>query len=446
MKLLRTEDIIEFYGRQLDIPGMIVAVANGKETKICPYGYADRKRKIEIKEDTLFEIASLSKAFTALVIFLLEQKQMISLNDNITKYLEGLKLCLKSTKEDLTGKIKIRDLLYHTSGLEKEDIYIGLFSKKVKKSDLILKLNRHFLIERPGIKYEYNSINYVLLAMIVECVTKKDFAEILETKIFKDLGFENTYADRKKAVATGKMSCGYKIKFRRNRYCKCTDHRAEIASGYIISNIHDMIRWAMIQEELVDDIPEEYKQAIKRSHIEDSDKEDHMNFYYAGGWHIHMRESRIMHMGNNPAFSAYIEIRPRNNSFIIVLMNMNTLFTMQIGDDIRRNRIKDTLMNSFKGMNDVVDKVNTLICLINALLLAFICVTIVPSFSIFWFLIYTCIGAVLLGQYVYINIIRKIKIKLALEWVAGSLSWSYISYIFVGVIRLYISLHGLQFQ
>lgn len=417
---------------------MIVAVVNKEGMKIYPYGYADQKRKIEIEEDTLFEIASLSKAFTALVVFLLEEKQMISLDDSIIRYLNGLKLYLKNSGEDLTGKIQIRDLLYHTSGLEKEDIYIGNFSKRVKKTDLILKLNKHFLIERPGVKYEYSSINYVLLAMIVESITKIDFTEIL-AKTFKDMGLKNTYADRKKAVSTGKMSCGYKIKFRRNRCHKCIDHKAEIASGYIISNIQDMIRWAMIQQGLVNDIPEEYKEAIKKSHIGDSGKENHMNFYYAGGWHVHMRESRIMHMGNNPAFSSYIEIRPKSNSFVIVLINTNTLFTMKIADDIRRNRIKLNEMNNFKGVNESIDIFNTLICLINVLLF-FLEVTIVPVFTIFWFTIYICVGVGLLVQYAYINIIRKINLKLALEWAAGSLKWSYISYFFVGALKFYIFL------
>lgn len=442
MNYLRTEDIIEYYGRKLDIPGMIVAVANEKETKICPYGYANRKRKMEVKEDTLFEIASLSKAFTALVIFLLEYKQMISLNDSILKYLEGLKLCLKSSKEDLTENIKIRDLLYHTSGLAEDDIYIGTFSNIVKKSDLIPMLNRHFLIERPGVKYEYTSINYVILALIVESVTKRDFAEILETMVFDALGLKNTYADREKAVATGKMSCGYKIKFCRNRFCKSVEHRTEIASGYIISNIQDMVRWVMIQQGLVDDIPEEYKQAIEKSHISDSDKKDHMNFYYAGGWHVHMRESRIMHTGNNPTFSSCIEIRPKNRSFIIILVNMNTMFTMQIADDIRRNRIKESAMNVFMGINDVVDKVNSLICVVNALLLIFAIVTSGHLFSILWFLIYICIGGGLLAQYIYIKTIKKVNIKLALEWIAGSFGWSYISYLIVGTIKLCIYVYG----
>ena len=213
---MAVEEIINSYCKKYDIPGMIVGIDNEKGCDYYAYGYSERKRKIKVGSETLFEIASLSKAFTALAILLLEGRGLLSLDDRISNYFKGIKLCLDQTKEDLTDKIFIRDLIYHTSGLGKETIAITALSNKMNWEDCVAKLNTYSLHSYPGEKYEYVSINYVLLAYIIECVTHDSFTNVLK-KLFAELGLNNTYADRKEALATGRMSYGYKLMFYKNR-------------------------------------------------------------------------------------------------------------------------------------------------------------------------------------------------------------------------------------
>ena len=157
--------------------GMAILVLHkGRRILDRSYGLADISRKRTISGNTKFWVASMSKQFTALAIALLIDQKKLSLNDDIRKWLPELPW--------LGDTIRIKNLVYHTSGLrdgftltamsfKREDEYTNANVLKY----LSRQLGRNF---KPGEKFEYNNSGYVLLALIVERVTKIPFPEYMQ--------------------------------------------------------------------------------------------------------------------------------------------------------------------------------------------------------------------------------------------------------------------------
>ncbi len=156
------------------------------------YGEADRITKTPNTTDTKFGIGSVTKQFTAMLIMQLVEENAIKLQDTIGKYLPYL-------PKDKANHITIHQLLSHTSGLSH---YFGLpaigmslkdfgntsYSPKAL-AELIGKTN---LVSKPGTAYYYSSFGYDLLGAILEDVSGKSFADLLDEKIVNPLGLKHT--------------------------------------------------------------------------------------------------------------------------------------------------------------------------------------------------------------------------------------------------------------
>ena len=171
-------------------PGCAVGVKqNGAFVYTGGYGYADLEKKTPITIDTPFDIASVSKQFTAMSVMLLEQRGLISLDDSIRKYVPEL--------AEYTDKIKLRHMIHHMSGLTN---YTGLLPfagigvyDPADGQTVIDLLNR---IEAPngppGKYFDYNNTAFFLLTEVVARVTGGSFDDFAKKNIFEPLGMHNT--------------------------------------------------------------------------------------------------------------------------------------------------------------------------------------------------------------------------------------------------------------
>ena len=128
------------------------------------FGYANEETNEKLNENSVFELASCSKQFTAMAVMILEEKGKLNLNDDITKYLPTLLV--------YTG-VTIRNLLNHTGGLpDYMEIMDSLFdkSKIATNQDIISIFSKHKpkILFEPNTKYEYSNTGYALLASIIE--------------------------------------------------------------------------------------------------------------------------------------------------------------------------------------------------------------------------------------------------------------------------------------
>jgi CubicO group peptidase (beta-lactamase class C family) len=165
-------------------------------------GFADRAKQIPVTEQTRFELASVSKHFTAKAVMSLP----IDLDSFMGHYVP-----------ELTQPVTIHQLLWHTSGLP--DYTDGMTWKDgLETSDVIQWLPRQRLISKPGNSYAYMNSNYVILATIVERVTQMSFAEFMRAKFFGPLGMATTQVFQPDIAARGYAQDGSLLEYP-NRIC-----------------------------------------------------------------------------------------------------------------------------------------------------------------------------------------------------------------------------------
>jgi len=175
-----------------DTPGMAVAIIkDGKVIYKRTYGLANLESKTPITDSTAFNIASVSKQFTAFIALLAEQEGKLSLDDDIRVYLPEL--------SHLPYKITIRQLANHTHGLPNfsEIKKLQGFGDEFKVTNTeavhtLLQIKR--VNFPPGEQYQYNNTGFTLLAEILRRVYKKDFSQIAKEYVFKPLHMNNTLA------------------------------------------------------------------------------------------------------------------------------------------------------------------------------------------------------------------------------------------------------------
>ncbi|UCC74151.1 MAG: beta-lactamase family protein [Gemmatimonadota bacterium] len=172
-------------------PGAAVAIThNGHVVYRQGYGLANLEHGIPIAFDTPFELASVSKQFTALAVFLLESEGRLSLDDPLQKSMPEV--------PDYGSAIKIRHLIYHTSGLPEYLTmarFAGFEGSDVIAFDDLIAMLQHWegLYFTPGSRWRYSNTNYALLAEIVARVTGETFPEWMEENVFGPLQMHGTF-------------------------------------------------------------------------------------------------------------------------------------------------------------------------------------------------------------------------------------------------------------
>jgi CubicO group peptidase (beta-lactamase class C family) len=154
------------------------------------YGLANLEYDIPITPSTIFHIASMSKQFTGLAVAMLASAGQLSLDDDIRKHLPEV--------PDFGATISIRHLVYHTSGL-RSDLML-LIPAGWRLEDVITNADVMELVKmqralnfRPGEKFSYGGVGYLLLAILVERVSGQSFAEFCQDQIFEPLGMVHTH-------------------------------------------------------------------------------------------------------------------------------------------------------------------------------------------------------------------------------------------------------------
>jgi CubicO group peptidase (beta-lactamase class C family) len=223
-----------------DSPGCAVAVI--KEGKIIyqhGYGSANLEYGTPITPSTVFNIASVSKQFTAMSVLLLVEQGKLSLDDDIRKYV--------SEVPDFGRAITIRHLIHHSSGLRNfEDLLViaGSRTEDVVTREHMLGMVSHQkeLNFSPGDEYLYCNTGYHLLAEMVARVSGQSFAEFADANIFKPLGMTHTHFhdDHEKIV----KNRAYSYEREGDKSFKNAFSNTEVVGGGgMYSTVEDLAKW-----------------------------------------------------------------------------------------------------------------------------------------------------------------------------------------------------------
>jgi CubicO group peptidase (beta-lactamase class C family) len=209
--------------------GAALVVKNNKIVLQKSYGYANDEKKIPNTAKTLFNVASIGKQFTAVTVLKLDEQGLLNTKDYISKYTGKF----DSMKDSAT----VEHLLMHNSGLFVEGIELD-YSSREKYIESI----RNTPIEsKPGEKYRYSNAGYVLLAAIVEIVTKQPFEDVLYQMIFQPAGMNYTGYPWEQRIQKDLLATGY------NKQGVAQPVQQNIwgtrGPGHNVTNTEDMLKW-----------------------------------------------------------------------------------------------------------------------------------------------------------------------------------------------------------
>lgn len=189
-------DIDKIMPRERDFSGTVLVARKGKTIYQRSSGLADRSFDVRIKNGTRFRIASVTKAFTAVLVLRLVEEGRLNLDTPIQTYLPHF-------AGEGGDRITIRQLLNHTSGLPNPDAGIksypwaraqGLdhYQRAFSSEALVARWVRGPLRDEPGKSYEYNNADYVVLGRIIEETLKKPFETVLRERLLVPLGLRDS--------------------------------------------------------------------------------------------------------------------------------------------------------------------------------------------------------------------------------------------------------------
>ncbi len=332
--ILRAEELIIDKMSEGKVPGLSVAIVkDGEEIYKAGFGYANLETGEKVTSDTLFQLASNSKAFTALGVFQLQKDGLINLNDPISKYISWLKLIYNGKETDVT----VAEFLHHSSGISSNTIYrIPELNKE--DDNAIEKTVRTIagidLVSMPGTKYQYATINYDVLGLLIEKVSGMKYEDYIQKYVLDPAGLSNTHMYRSKANSA-QLASGYKFGFLLPKYYNAPWYEGNKPAGYIISSANDMATWLKIQVDMSSSSSLDSK-LIEQSQSPNLSVDTFgEGMAYAAGWIVYNNAgTEIFHSGSNPNFSSFIIFRPEEKTGVAVLCNANTTYAMNIAHAI----------------------------------------------------------------------------------------------------------------
>ncbi len=323
---LKVSNTLNELAKKDKFSGVVLIAENGKVKFEQAYGNLDNEKQIPNKTNTIFELASVSKQFTAMTIMMLQEKGLLNYDDLVEQYIH---IPYKG--------ITIRQLLTHTSGLPDYQNIMDQHwdkSKVANNKDIIEYLNKYAppASFEPGTKYEYSNTGFVILASITEKVSGRDFIEFCNQEIFSKLKMNRTAIRtlEQKAV-TPNFALGYMYVTERNKYVRADSFPSSNYTiwlgnrkgpGRISANVQDLLKWdqALYGQSLISNktLQEAYTpMALHNGSISN----------YGFGWDLIPNAPNgkiVWHNGDNPGYKTLIMRFVDQQRTLIVLCNNAT--------------------------------------------------------------------------------------------------------------------------
>jgi CubicO group peptidase (beta-lactamase class C family) len=284
--------------------GSVLVAKNGKVVFSSSYGKADLEWGVPNSPTTRFNIASMTKQFTAASILLLEDRGKLKTDDLVKKYLREA-----PTSWD---KITIYHLLTHTSGIPDD----GATYEPGTRDKLVFKEKP--LDFQPGERWAYTNLGYIVLGYLIERITGQPYEDFVQDNLFKPLGMDDSGMFSFVTVipqrATGYWPGSNGIENADRGF----DTRIGFSSGSLYSTTEDLLRWdeGLFGGKLLS--PASLRKMTTPF------KND-----YACGLYVRRMNDHLMieHDGNNVGYNADMAYYPKERIAVIVLANLNGTVT-----------------------------------------------------------------------------------------------------------------------
>ena len=325
--------------------GVVLVAAEKKVLFKEAFGLANREGNIPFSEDTIFDIGSLTKQFTATAILKLHESNKLSVNDPITKFFDNV--------PDDKKSITVHHLLTHTAGFVatrgggSSNLY-----DVVTRKELIETALKSKLLSPPGKEYSYSNIGYNLLAIIIEKITSDNYENFYYENLFEPAGLTETgYRLPKRAANRVAINYGadqttfqrlFSIEakslpvgnpFQHLKLKEGPRFNMEGAGG-MSSTIGDLFRWYMaLNSNLI--LSEKSKKQLFLAHNESLDKKSKSHYGY--GWDIKLTARGTLHAqhnGSNGYSFADMHYFVDENIFIVLATNDIDVYPQAVMDEL----------------------------------------------------------------------------------------------------------------
>ena len=221
------------------IPGMSVAVVKeGKPLLVKGYGIANLEHSVPATERTVYEVASVGKTFTAFVVMMLVEEEVIEINSAIAEYLDNLPPAWHS--------VKIEHILSHQSGIpsytDVDNYWQDIIRYELSQEEIIALVKDLPLKFQPGEYYSYDNTGYYLLGMMLEQVTGQTYADLMYERLFKPLGMNATKMNNPKEIVPHRAS-GYRLSKDKLINKPYYSPSVTFSGGGQLSSIEDMVKY-----------------------------------------------------------------------------------------------------------------------------------------------------------------------------------------------------------
>ncbi|MDK8191946.1 serine hydrolase domain-containing protein [Paenibacillus sp. UMB7766-LJ446] len=351
--------------KKMKIPGLSASIVQDKFEYSAGYGFRSSGNKA-VDERTLFELGSNSKAFTGLALLHMVKQGKLSLDDNVTAHLPWFTAVLDGTESD----INIRQLLHHTSGIPTDSITLIPESNDADAlKQMLMEMVPVQLVNKPGQMFEYATLNYDIIGLIVAEVSGVSYEEYMIENIFNPLGLLNTFP-KAQVQSEENMASGHKLGFFGAASYDGPSYRGNTPSGYIVSNAEDMRQWMKIQLGIIN-VPG-FGEVILESHMKDNTLEGiQEGVPYAAGWEIYSFEGeQLEHSGANPGFSSYMLLNKGKKIGVTVMANLNSEAVFSIAMGIEQILLGNTPTPSEVDLFLILNNVMRVLLVLSLLVIA----------------------------------------------------------------------------
>lgn len=319
LRVIQSQKIDSLVNTWTDVesPGGAVGVMqNGKIIYSKAFGLASLEYQAPNTTETIFNVGSISKQFTAMGIVVLHQKGVLSIDDDIRKHLPDI--------PDFGHTITIRHMLHHTSGMRSLHAMLSLAGWRDDDARTNEDLYRFMLNQKelnfiPGDEFLYCNTGYMLMVNIIENVTKEKFPQWMRINVFEPLGMSNTYVEDRYDRIVPNNATSYYV--RNANFFRAVEYWGYVGSGNVHSSTADLLTWL----QNFSTPPTNWSTAFEMLQTTDALNDGSENKYAFG---VTVDEingyKRIQHGGAIGGFRAYASTYPEEQLSIAVLTNFSS--------------------------------------------------------------------------------------------------------------------------
>ncbi|WP_291846005.1 serine hydrolase [Lutibacter sp.] len=334
---LKLDALLQSINKRNDFHGSVLVAKNGKVLYKKNVGYADFNKKEPLNDEFTFQLASVSKQFTAAAIMLLNERNQVQLNDLVSNYFPDFPY------ENVT----IKNLLNHTAGLPK---YFWVTDNKWKQEKAptnseMMQLLDSVNVQRfftPGQKFDYSNTGYFVLASIVEKVSGLSFSDFMKKNVFDPLEMKDSFVYSFEIDSTrANQLDGYRLVkgWRHSRINKSLND-AIVGDKNVYSTCEDLLKWTLSLNS-----GKLLSEASLKLMYAKGETKNGREIPYGFGFRIDEKDEKaIYHHGNWNGFSTSLTRYPEDDLVIIILEH-----TSYKGLTALNNSIKKIVTENFKG-------------------------------------------------------------------------------------------------